>query len=204
MSSALGWLDTDETQRKKMLEVVELFKDEGSVDELGIGTIRDTLADALFPGTSVLHRRPRYVLFVAGQVRDVAKRGLEPGQALDALRLSEVQLLYTLINSNGPTGVIGGQAKAKLKRMPSSVYWAALRRWEIRLWDATIEGHFRKTKSYADLRKLEPTADDPGVGSSAATTGIDPDLPDTPDLTHTATFDLTREESSYLTDQLVA
>jgi hypothetical protein len=55
MSSAFGWLDTDNEQRRKMLEVVDLFKEEGTVDELGIGSIRDALADALFPGTSVLH-----------------------------------------------------------------------------------------------------------------------------------------------------
>jgi hypothetical protein len=49
MSSAFGWLDTDNEQRKKMLEVVDLFKEEGTVDELGIGSIRDALVDALSP-----------------------------------------------------------------------------------------------------------------------------------------------------------
>jgi hypothetical protein len=48
--STLGWLDTDNEQRRKMLEVIDLFKEEGTVDELGIGSIRDALADALFPG----------------------------------------------------------------------------------------------------------------------------------------------------------
>jgi hypothetical protein len=37
-----------------MLEVVDLFKEEGTVDELGIGSIRDARADSLFAGTSVL------------------------------------------------------------------------------------------------------------------------------------------------------
>ena len=32
MTSTFGWLDTDEDQRKKMLEVVELFQDDGAVD----------------------------------------------------------------------------------------------------------------------------------------------------------------------------
>ena len=47
MASTFGWLDTDSEQRRKMLEVVELFKEEGTVDELGIGSIRDALADSL-------------------------------------------------------------------------------------------------------------------------------------------------------------
>jgi hypothetical protein len=46
MPSAFGWLDTDNEQRRKMLEMVDLFKEEGTVDELGIGSIRDALADA--------------------------------------------------------------------------------------------------------------------------------------------------------------
>lgn len=37
--STFGWLDTDNEQRRKMLEVVDLFKEEGTVDELRIGSI---------------------------------------------------------------------------------------------------------------------------------------------------------------------
>lgn len=39
-------------------------KEDGTVDELGIGSIRGALADSLFPGTSVLPTRRRYVLFI--------------------------------------------------------------------------------------------------------------------------------------------
>ena len=74
MASAFGWLDTDSEQRRKMLEVVELFKEEGTVDELGIGSIRDALADSLFPGTSVLHTRLRYVLFIPWLMQLAAAR----------------------------------------------------------------------------------------------------------------------------------
>jgi len=52
MASTFGWLDADNEQRRRMLEVVDLFKEEGTLDELGIGSIRDALADSLFPGTS--------------------------------------------------------------------------------------------------------------------------------------------------------
>lgn len=49
MTSRLGWVDQDDRQRRAMLGVVELFKDESTVDELGIGSIRDALADAPSP-----------------------------------------------------------------------------------------------------------------------------------------------------------
>jgi Family of unknown function (DUF6361) len=75
MPSAFGWLDTDNEQRRKMLEVIDLFNEEGTVDELGIGSIRDALADALFPGTSVLHTRLRYVLFIPWLLQRAAREG---------------------------------------------------------------------------------------------------------------------------------
>jgi hypothetical protein len=58
MTSHFGWLDTDEQQRRTMLEVVDLFRDKGILDEIGIGTIRDTIANALFPRTRGRSRGP--------------------------------------------------------------------------------------------------------------------------------------------------
>jgi hypothetical protein len=37
-----------------MLDAISLFKDQGTVDELGIGTVRDTFADLFFPGTGTV------------------------------------------------------------------------------------------------------------------------------------------------------
>jgi len=76
MVSTFGWLDTDSEQRRKMLEVVGLFKEEGTVDELGIGSIRDAIANSLFPGTSVLHTRLRYVLFIPWLMQRAAARAV--------------------------------------------------------------------------------------------------------------------------------
>ena len=43
------------------LEIVDLFREKGTLDELGIGAIRDAFADRFFPGTSTLHTRARYL-----------------------------------------------------------------------------------------------------------------------------------------------
>ncbi len=61
MSSVFGWLDGDDAHRARMLEVVKLFQDQSSVDELRIGGVRDAFSDAL-SGNSVLHTRARYLL----------------------------------------------------------------------------------------------------------------------------------------------
>jgi hypothetical protein len=44
--------------------VLDLFREKGTIDELGLGTIRDAFADMLFPGTSAPRTRPRYFLIV--------------------------------------------------------------------------------------------------------------------------------------------
>ena len=64
MPSTFAWLDQSEEQRRRVLDVIDMFKEQGTVDELGLGTVRDALADILFPGTSNLMTRAAYYLFV--------------------------------------------------------------------------------------------------------------------------------------------
>ena len=49
--SSLTWLDSSEQERRSVLELVSALNEPGTLDELGIGTIRDTIADKLFRGT---------------------------------------------------------------------------------------------------------------------------------------------------------
>ena len=63
-NSTLSWLDSSEQERNTVLELVSALNEPGTLDELGIGTIRDTFADALFPGTSTIQTRARYFLFI--------------------------------------------------------------------------------------------------------------------------------------------
>ena len=64
MPSTFTWLDHSEEQRRQMLDVLDLFREKGTVDELGLGTIRDAMADLMFPGTGAAQTRARYLLFV--------------------------------------------------------------------------------------------------------------------------------------------
>lgn len=47
-----------------MLDVVDLFREHDTRDELGVGSVRDAFADMLFPGTSTIMTRARYFLLV--------------------------------------------------------------------------------------------------------------------------------------------
>src|ERR1700712_4508005 len=110
MASQFGWMDHNETQRRRMLAAIELFKDQGTIDELGFGAVRDTIAGVLFPGASVLHTRARYLLLVPWCVNQAAQRRLGPSEAIAELRRLEIKVIYALLVSES-RGVIGQQAR---------------------------------------------------------------------------------------------
>jgi hypothetical protein len=51
MPSTIAWIDLADEDRRRMIEVVSLFKERDTRDELGLASIRDAFADLLFPGT---------------------------------------------------------------------------------------------------------------------------------------------------------
>ena len=42
----LGWIDFSKEDRQKALDVINLLSEQGAVDELGIGIIRDAFANS--------------------------------------------------------------------------------------------------------------------------------------------------------------
>lgn len=62
--SDIAWLDTSPEDEQRMREIVKMFSDPGTLDDLGIGQVRDALADLMFPGTSTVHARARYFLII--------------------------------------------------------------------------------------------------------------------------------------------
>jgi len=204
MTSSFGWLDTDPTQRTRMLEVVDLFRDKGSVDELGIGSIRDALSDALFPGTSVLHTRLRYVLFVPWLMQQ-ATHGTTLAEMVEQFRDGEYRLIEALIAGSEDVGVIGNRARRKLKRLPSGVYWSALGAWGIRTGGFSSETFFRRTADLQVLARRTTRADDDESHDPLPATGLDPHLPRPPDRWLTAVdFRLTAEEEQYLSHRITS
>jgi hypothetical protein len=99
----------------------------GVRDEIGFLTVHQRYADRFFPGTSVLHTRLRYALFVPWlyeDVRDMRQGGVKPA---DRIARAELRLTGRLI---GESGVIGGLVYPKpIDQPPSYVYWTALQKW---------------------------------------------------------------------------
>ena len=58
--SVFGWIDFSPSDRALVKEAIAGMKEEGTLDELGIGQIRDAFADLLFPGFSTIQTRAKY------------------------------------------------------------------------------------------------------------------------------------------------
>src|SRR5690349_10778965 len=136
MPSAFAWLDHDEAERSRMQEVVELFRERDTVDELGIGSVRDAFSNLLFPGTSVLHTRARYFLFVPWIYRRLEQQHVPSAQVGPKARRDEIRLIYSLLagGEGEGSGVIGAVVRDRLKQLPSYSYWNGLEVLGIRLF----------------------------------------------------------------------
>src|SRR5690625_4507902 len=95
MTSSFGWLALDPEHRRRMMEAVDQFRDQGMIDDLGLGGIRDAFSDTLFPGTSTLRTRRLYVLFIPWLLQDASpKESL--AQMQSAFRENEFRLIDAL------------------------------------------------------------------------------------------------------------
>jgi hypothetical protein len=83
MVSGLAWLDSSRADQQRMRELLKMFSEQESRDELGIGQVRDAFSELLFPGTSVLHTRARYLLIDASDWMQEADLHRDIAGALD-------------------------------------------------------------------------------------------------------------------------
>jgi hypothetical protein len=203
MTSFFAWLDHSEHDRRKMLDVIDLFREQDTRDELGLGTIRDAIADLLFPGTSTIQTRARYFLFVPWIYRAVEGKRLSGTEAAKRARRDELALIQPLIDSGDTDGVIGVEARETLKRLPSAVYWQGLGAWGIRLFHGSQDQYHRALDRIYSGRGAAQRDDDgePVVGGGRTT--WDPRLPSPPaDFPKRATFRLAGAEAEYLRDRI--
>ena len=128
MPFALSWVDHDQEARNRVLEALSLLEERESRDELGLGQIRDSLSDLLFPGTNTVQTRLRYFLIVPWVYRALEEEGVAGGEIWAKGRELELDVAEHL-RATGEAGVFGRRAGRRLRRLPSSVYWLGLGSW---------------------------------------------------------------------------
>lgn len=197
---ALGWtyLSREALARAKAQMDEESM---GVRDEIGFLTIHQRYADRFFPGTSVLHTRARYALFVPWLFEDLA--GLTGPAAERALRERQRELAGRLRDA-GESQVIGGRVFPKpSSQPPSTVYWNALAVWGIlrpRLDGRTIS----RAQAHRLLRSAGSASDDDGHPLVSFDPPFVP-LPDRPDNWRGGhiTLRMAAAEAAFLRERLI-
>ena len=132
----LGWIDFSKSEREKILNVLDLLNEPGVLDELGISPIRDGFSDLFFPGTSTIQTRAKYFFIVPYALKDLELNNEKSYSKLKKqLDDTEEKCARKLLDINfHERGIIGRRSIASnkwIKRTPSSIYWAGLRRYQI-------------------------------------------------------------------------
>jgi hypothetical protein len=126
----LGWIDFSKAERDKVLDVINLLQEEGAVDELGIGMIRDGFANIFFPGTSTIQTRAKYLLIVSYVLKEAAdgKYGRDYNSIIKKIDDEERWCGNKLLESD-KNGVIGARVLPNdwVARKPSNIYWNGIR-----------------------------------------------------------------------------
>lgn len=132
----LGWIDFSKEDRQKALDVINLLSEQGAVDELGIGIVRDAFANYFFPGTSTIQTRAKYFLIVPYILREAVdgRYGKDINRILRAIDAEEKECGIKLLEANPKAeGIIGTRVLPKgwVARKPSDIYWNGIRTYGI-------------------------------------------------------------------------
>jgi hypothetical protein len=204
MSSVLAWLDFSEEEQRRARELLKFFSERDTRDELGIGTVRDALSEAMFPGTSVIQTRARYFLFIPWLFEEAERRGITGSAMLDWVNRYERRLIEALRRGGWGgvgQGLIGRVAGTGVKTLPSAIYWTGLQRL----------GILRVSRTREQVAAIGRRAD---ALEEALTELVerpdqlwDPNLPDPPDgffQMDQASFELEPEEAEWLAERIEA
>ncbi len=204
MPSTFTWLDYSEADRRRALDVVDLFKETGTLDELGVGRIRDGLADLLFPGTSTIQTRARYFVLVPWLYLDLEERKVPVAKVGEVAARAEHLLNDSVRLSDDSDGNFGERTGHNLKRLASSVYWAGLGNWGIRLYPGSQRDYFRSMDRFLERRRAWKAKTKGEEEQGAAPTNWHAGLPAAPaDFPKSASLRLRREDAIYILDRIV-
>jgi hypothetical protein len=151
--AGLGWIHFSDTTRKQVLKIIDILGEPGTIDELGIGVVRNAFSNEMFKGISTIMTRARYYYFVPYLMIDY----LREKQKLPIsvyMKNTEMDLLegltrkhekpeqqriigYTIAKKN----ISLNKRVLELVRKPSEIYWGGIRQF----------GIFKKPHSFGQL-----------------------------------------------------
>ena len=215
--SSIGWVDFSPDHREKVRSVIDLLSTPGVIDELGIGVIRDSFSDSLFPGISTIQTRAKYFLTVPRIFKDYEKLSAKKRRRKklsDYLREQENLCMKAMVanHEDDPQGGIIGESFAKkqgeVQRKPSSVYWTGIREFGLIRTPLSLQAFCREfANPDQPLRDLiqgtdKVRGDDPDAAehSDAAISGPSYEA----DWIDSLSVHLSTDEADFLSNQIQA
>jgi hypothetical protein len=213
----IGWIDFSKEQRNKVLSVINLLSEPGAVDELGVGTIRDSFSNIFFPGTSTIQTRAKYFLLTSYLLIELEReKGMTPDKMINRLHEQELNFI-DILKQSGQNGIIGETAGIHLKRKPSDIYWSGIRTFGMFTGgQMSLHDYARVVCLVKDNKQTMKTLGSMGIKDDDKD-GDDMDavkgeligqfwkIPFVPDnWRDNLSIDLTKEESVYLRKQIIS
>jgi hypothetical protein len=195
--SALGWIVGSLRERDAALALLQSDMDAEPRDELGMGPLRDVLANAFFPGVTTLQTRAKYFLFVPRMYQELERE--QHARAPAARRILQLEeSLLEAFHGSGEHGVIGSQRWRVPQNPASGIYWSGLHTWRIRLFKNT-RPHYHRWLDGGRRVPLASSSDDdrPTEGSRWH------EPPDTEELLTEPTMALRRSHAEFLRDRIL-
>ncbi|MCM1413284.1 MAG: DUF6361 family protein [Bacteroides sp.] len=193
---------------------MKLLQDQGAIDELGLGRIRDAFSNTMFPGLSVLQTRAKYFCLLPALYSYLERRQIS--DARDArkkiLKAEKSITLRLAAGSTGETGIIGAeslsQGREYVKYDPTYVYMAGLETYGLVKTGGNIYATLaERSAAYAHAPKKHSGTDDTGDDSDDQNGfwqlflkfGVDYHFDSDEKLTMT----LNNDEASFLKSQII-
>ena len=206
MTSSLTWLDYSEKDRRRAVDVIDLFRETGTVDELGVASVRNSFSDLFFPGTSTIQTRACYFLLVPWTFLRLERLKISSTKVAERARRAELNLSSRMLGGDDSRGVFGSQAGEALKRLPSEVYWGGLQSWGVCTFPGHKWAYFRSLdRFYRSRGRYQSTAPDP-EGRSAPPSNWHSHIPAPPSRFpyENVSVALRRQDAEYLRDRIQA
>lgn len=205
INASLSWIAYDSVEKARMQRVLALFRERNTRDELGLGGIRDSFSDQLFPGTSTIQTRLRYFLFVPWMYRQLESEHISSAQIERVGREFELRLLDSLVEADDRRGVFGVSAKRAIQRLPSEVYWSGLGVWGLRQHPGSQQDYWNDLDRVRSKRRWSSARASEDGGESDVEPTWHPDLPKAPvGFPDAVDLRLTREEADFLRDRIIS
>ncbi|MFC2109335.1 DUF6361 family protein [Bacteroidota bacterium] len=136
MAASFGWIDFSDEQRDRVNAVIDMLSAGGTIDELGVGSVRDALGDWMFPGVSTIQTRPKYFIILTEILQNYIRKNIkkEKIKNLDDYLTNEENRIMHLLAKNhdykegdGVIGIKVAKENGELARKASFIYWNGLR-----------------------------------------------------------------------------